>query len=267
MTGRNRRDKLNRISDIASQLRESSPAPTEMPDLTSSILGKVDAERPFLNAHTRRMLWVGRSAIGATVALVALAGFLTLRFAPRMLEPAEVPAPLTAVIDRVQTKASRRVEVVQQTLQGAPKQFAELLPPIEPTSIEPTSIRSTSFSSAPIDHALHARTTSVLGFATQSGAGNPAFAGDASGQYEPGMFVCSPVRAYEGALPGTQPMYSSASPRNMLFSAYHKNASANSSNVGFVTGVGIGEVAPEQLLRVSPVLAPIDEAESGLSPR
>lgn len=129
---RDRRHKLNEIRSVARELRSTAPAASEVPDLTSAILGRVDAEKPFLNQSTRRCLWVGRAAIGATVALVALSGFLMVRFAPKVMEPVAKPAPLSAVLDDVQSTASVRMSAVQQRLLEAPQELAEFVPPIEP---------------------------------------------------------------------------------------------------------------------------------------
>jgi hypothetical protein len=123
---RDRRHKLNDIRSVARELRSTAPVAAEVPDLTSAILGRVDAEKPFLNESTRRCLWLGRAAIGATVALVALSGFMMYRFAPKVMEPVATPAPLSAVLDGVQTKAVQRVEVVQQQWREAPQELGEL---------------------------------------------------------------------------------------------------------------------------------------------
>ena len=132
MNPRDRRHKLNDIRSVARELRSTAPAASEVPDLTNAILGRVDAEKPFLNASTRRCLWVGRAAIGATVALVAVSGFMMYRFAPKVMEPVAKPAPLSAVLDGVQSTASERVVAVQQRILEAPRELAEFVPPIEP---------------------------------------------------------------------------------------------------------------------------------------
>lgn len=107
MTPRKRRQRLDSIHQIAEQLRQSADVPA--PDLTSSILAQVDAQRPFLDRRTRRMLWAGRAALGLSVALVALGVALTHRWAPEAVEVVSRPAPLSNVVETVRTEATERL--------------------------------------------------------------------------------------------------------------------------------------------------------------
>jgi hypothetical protein len=108
LTPRKRRQRLDSIQQIAEQLRQSADVPA--PDLTSSILNRVDATRPFLDGRTRRMLWVGRIALGVSVATVGLGIALTHRWAPDTVDlVSSRPAPLSNVVETVRTEAGVRL--------------------------------------------------------------------------------------------------------------------------------------------------------------
>lgn len=128
MNPRDRRHKLHEIRSVARELKATAPAAGEVPDLTDAILGRVDAERPFLDSSTRRCLWVGRAAIVATVGVMALSAFLMYRFAPRAVELTPQPAPLTAVVESAEARVQQQVVSVQQSLSGAPQTLAEFVP-------------------------------------------------------------------------------------------------------------------------------------------
>lgn len=109
MTPRKRRQRLDSIHEIADQLRQSAGVPA--PDLTDSILDRVGESRPFLDRRTRRMLWVGRGAIGLSVAVVGLGVALTHRWAPQTVDlvTASAPAPLSSVVESVRHEAGERL--------------------------------------------------------------------------------------------------------------------------------------------------------------
>ncbi len=106
MTRRARRQRLDSLHEIAEQLRQSAGDPA--PDMTESILCRVHASREFLGRGTRRMLWVGRAAIGASVALVVLSVALVQRWSPESLEIVSRPAPLSTVVESVKSEAAGR---------------------------------------------------------------------------------------------------------------------------------------------------------------
>ena len=107
MTPRSRRQRLNSLQQIAAQLRQTADVPA--PDLSDSILDKVDARRPFLDDKTRRMLWAGRAALGLSVAVVVLGVALTHRWAPNAVELVSRPAPFSNVVENVRSEAGVRL--------------------------------------------------------------------------------------------------------------------------------------------------------------
>lgn len=88
----------------------------ELPDLTQSILSRVEAERPFLNKKTRRAVWIGRSMMAAGVALAVLAGTLLYRYAPESVDVSRTPTPLSTLVHRVENQATQRIGSVQETM-------------------------------------------------------------------------------------------------------------------------------------------------------
>lgn len=114
MTPRKRRDRLNSIREIAAQLQQSDDLAA--PDLTHSILARVDANRPFLDRHTRRMVWVGRGALVASVAAIVLTAALMQRFAPETVEIVARPAPLSNVVESVKIDAAERLVVLRDAV-------------------------------------------------------------------------------------------------------------------------------------------------------
>lgn len=107
MTRRGRRQRLDSLHEIAEQLRQSAAVPA--PDLTDSILDRVHARREFLDRPTRGMLWVGRAAIGGSVAMVVLTVALIQRWAPGSLDLVARPAPLSTVVETVKSEATGRL--------------------------------------------------------------------------------------------------------------------------------------------------------------
>jgi len=94
-----RRARLNDIRHVAETLRA---APIDATDFTSSILDRVDAERPFLAPSVRRRLpWV-RITLGACVAVSALGLALVYRWAPSAVQVAAQPAPISDVVQCVE---------------------------------------------------------------------------------------------------------------------------------------------------------------------
>jgi hypothetical protein len=105
----NRRDRMARLQDIAHVADTLRAAPVDAPDFTSSILDRVDAERPFLAPSVRRKLpWV-RLGLGACVALSVLAVALTHRWAPSAVQLADQPAPISDVVQCVECAACKQL--------------------------------------------------------------------------------------------------------------------------------------------------------------
>ncbi|MCC6319989.1 MAG: hypothetical protein IT438_00955 [Phycisphaerales bacterium] len=115
MNPRVRRTRLNDIQQIAESLRQSDDVPA--PDLTGSILDAVDAQRPFLSSRTRRLVIAGRFALGFAVVAVVGTIALTSRWAPAMFEFVQRPAPLSTVVDSVQSEAQVRLADLQRQVQ------------------------------------------------------------------------------------------------------------------------------------------------------
>ena len=124
-----RRARLDDIAEIATTLRS---APIDAPDFTSSILDRVDVERPFLAPSVRRRLPWLRAGLGACVALGALAIALTHRWAPESVLLADQPAPISDVVQSIecatcQSFASYRPAVLRVTEQDASQFFAAMV--------------------------------------------------------------------------------------------------------------------------------------------
>ena len=124
-----RRARLNDIAEIATTLRS---APIDAPDFTSSILDRVDVERPFLAPSVRRRLpWI-RIGLGACFAFGALAIALTHRWAPEAVQLADQPAPISDVVQSIECAtclkfASYRPAVLKVTEQDASQFFAAMV--------------------------------------------------------------------------------------------------------------------------------------------
>lgn len=109
MSPNSRRNRLSSIHAIADELRQSSE-PVGTPDFASSILSRVDAQRPFLCEKTRQMIWVGRAAVGLSVAVMALGVALLYRWSPDTAELAGTPAPASMVLRTVQSNVAQTTQ-------------------------------------------------------------------------------------------------------------------------------------------------------------
>lgn len=109
MSPRGRRNRLSSIHAIADELRQSSEA-VGTPDFASSILSRVEVQRPFLCERTRQMIWVGRAAVGLSVAVMALGVALLYRWSPDTADLAGAPAPASMVLRTVQTNVSETTQ-------------------------------------------------------------------------------------------------------------------------------------------------------------
>ena len=110
---------------MADTMRES---PIQVPDFTSSILDRVDVERPFLAPSVRRKLpWVriglGGCGVGPTRAVA-----LTQSGAPRVMQLAEQPAPISNVVQCVQCTAIQKlVEIRSASLRVTERDASEFI--------------------------------------------------------------------------------------------------------------------------------------------
>lgn len=111
----NRRDRLNDLHRINDALRSDAPSP----DLSASILARVDAQRGFVCRRGRALVWAGRAGAAATVALVALGLALAYRANPGSLDLATRATPASDVIDSVSARAAA--------------QFVQIRGAVEPT--------------------------------------------------------------------------------------------------------------------------------------
>jgi hypothetical protein len=82
MSGPGRREKLRDIAKIAEALRD----PVDAPDLTSSILERVHAQRPFVDARTRQWVPFVRVGAAAVAALGVFAVTLIIFIKPTLPE-------------------------------------------------------------------------------------------------------------------------------------------------------------------------------------
>jgi hypothetical protein len=96
---RHRLARLRDIQHVMDELRE----PIAAPDLTSTILGRVHDERPFLSPRVRRLLWVGRAGAAAIAIGAALGIIMTRRELPDI---AAEPAPISDLANSCGAHAS-----------------------------------------------------------------------------------------------------------------------------------------------------------------
>lgn len=113
MNPRDRRNKLWQIRDVADALRSE---PVATPDLTSAILDRVDAERPFLAPSVRRRIpWVYASVVMSISACV-LAVVLVHRASPSAVQLASEPAPISTLANSVECAACRKIDAFRQSI-------------------------------------------------------------------------------------------------------------------------------------------------------
>jgi hypothetical protein len=160
MNARDRKKKLSDIRLVADSLRSE---PIEAPDLTASILDRVDAQRAFLAPSVRaRIPWLRLGVLGG-LSVLGLSCMLVLRYAPESVRLVERPAPLTAVVDRVE-------QAVVQVGSAAP--MTALRQTVETVSLaEPVSVLSVVAS--PVEPVAPAAGVPALA----GGGGEPAFVG------------------------------------------------------------------------------------------
>lgn len=128
-------DRRRRLSDIQSVVHSLRADLSDAPDLTDSILARVDEHRPFTDRRTRGLMLVGRLGAAAAVALVVLGVTLAYRYAPSATgwAGAPEPRPLSNVVEIAQTSASSGYQTFLTTFQAinapaAPVQFRVAAP-------------------------------------------------------------------------------------------------------------------------------------------
>lgn len=124
--------KLHEIQGVMQSLRE----PVETPDLTSAILSRVEAEKPFLDGTERRWLWAGRASIAAGILLLLGAVALLHTVAPQSTTWSGKSAPLSAVID----SAEAEVTESYQTIRAQIASVSNIVPCVEvPAACQPAA--------------------------------------------------------------------------------------------------------------------------------
>jgi len=111
--GRGRRRRA-RLEDIGQVMRAAGVP--EAPDLTQSILDRVEDARPFAPPAIRHLVVAMRLALVCGAALVSLAVVLLHRAAPGARVIAQDPAPLTAVVQTASSGASVGLSSLRETL-------------------------------------------------------------------------------------------------------------------------------------------------------
>lgn len=110
-----RRDRLSDLHRINDALRSAAP----VPDLSSSILARVDAERAFVCRRGRALVWAGRGVAAGVVALVALGLALAYRANPGSLDLQARATPASDVIDSFADRAARQYVQIREAVEPA----------------------------------------------------------------------------------------------------------------------------------------------------
>jgi len=91
-----------------------SAGPGKSPrDLTSAILGKVDAHQPLLNSRRMKLVWIWRTAAVAAVVLLAAGLFVVQRVSPASVTMTNDSMPLSALMQSMPDEPTTRL-VAQQ---------------------------------------------------------------------------------------------------------------------------------------------------------
>jgi hypothetical protein len=114
VNGRERQSRLSDIHDIAGSLRAG--APSEMPDLTASILARVDEQRPFLCRGARRWLVGLRYAACGILALGSLATVLAWRYWPERTSVVARETPVSNVLACVGCQTAEQIVELKSTI-------------------------------------------------------------------------------------------------------------------------------------------------------
>jgi hypothetical protein len=114
---------MQRMQRAIGRLRESVDAP----DLTGSIMARVEARRPFLPNRQRRMVSAGRLAAAACV-LIAVSGVaLTRRWWPGALDLVTRERPVSAVVDAGRADAESGARNLAATLSAVSEHAEPML--------------------------------------------------------------------------------------------------------------------------------------------
>lgn len=126
----NRRDRLSDLHRINDALRSAAP----MPDLSSSILARVDAERAFVCRRGRALVWAGRGVAVGLIALVALGLALAYRAKPGSLDLQARATPASDVIDTFAHRAARQYVQIREAVEPvrSESEFSVVLSGIAP---------------------------------------------------------------------------------------------------------------------------------------
>ncbi len=159
------------LADIAATRRaiDALATPVPAPDLTGSILARVERERGWLDRRDRRRVWVARIAAGIALVLAGGGVFLAHRVAPNVAATAE-PTPVAELVDAVPVEASRALSELEVALTctRAALRVAELTELDPAPAIQPAPAASVAAGPA---HALHAADSTLFGHETTLRAG------------------------------------------------------------------------------------------------
>lgn len=110
-----RQDRLKDIALISATLRADQAAQA-VPDLTASILDRVDAERAFLAPSVRRRVLIARAGLVGAGVMLVLGVVLTHRYAGGVLgevdSSARATTPVADVVASVQTRAQTQISEI-----------------------------------------------------------------------------------------------------------------------------------------------------------
>lgn len=107
-----RAEELARTQRAVGLLRE----PIDAPDLTESIMARVERRRRFIHPAQRRTVRHGRLVAAGAVLAVVLGLALTQRYAPQFLELAPRPRPITAVVEAGRAEAEQGARQLASTI-------------------------------------------------------------------------------------------------------------------------------------------------------
>jgi hypothetical protein len=136
-----RSDRNKRLQDIHRQVGDAmQSAPIEVPDLTSAIMSRVDAERAFLAPSVRKRLNIARWSLGGTAILLALGVALTLRYAPDGASLVDQPAPLSGVVSSFESSSGTPLAAIRQTVETVARtEPAQIVDSLVAAAVPPTA--------------------------------------------------------------------------------------------------------------------------------
>ncbi|MBX3359426.1 MAG: hypothetical protein KF745_13485 [Phycisphaeraceae bacterium] len=137
-----RRDRLSDISDVVRSLQADAAT---APDLTDSILSRVNQQKPFLDPATRQFVVAGRAAMALAVLVVATSIALIFRFAPEYTSLAAAPKPLSDLVEVTQDATATQFETIRARIQTV----AEVGPAVQRCLTCPEAPAEVAVASAP----------------------------------------------------------------------------------------------------------------------